>query len=252
MLNEVLSRLINRLQRDARGLSANERFKRETARRLAWGTGAAVVLLIVIALLGPSRDAVRRRFEPVSGAEGPLRVMPELSIDPGRDPRHQEPARFRNLWRPPPEQQLVAPEPAGEPAPPPQPLPSPRPLTDAQIAADADLNLADAVEMRLPRQTSPCFVLERLVRPEYPADAGEIARRLPLVVVEVAFYVDETGVVSASYILNSTGGPAFDAVVLKAVAQWRYRPLRKPECPPLGFWIRLPVTFRSPYLPRGG
>jgi len=54
LLNEVLSKLINRLQRDARGLSANERFKRETARRLAWGTGAAVVLKFALGLPAPS------------------------------------------------------------------------------------------------------------------------------------------------------------------------------------------------------
>lgn len=229
------------------GASANARWKRAWARRLGSGSALALLLLALIAHFGPTRESVRRRFEFRPGAEGPLRVMPELSVEPGRDARFQEPESYRKLWRPPPEQQFAEPEPQGEPVSPPQPVPVKRPATDEQILADPDLHLADAVEMRLPQQTNPCFVLDRMVRPEYPLAADEAARRLPVVKVEVAFYVAETGEVTASYILNSTGGPVFDEVVLRAVNAWRFRPVAKPDCPPLGFWIRLPVSFRSPY-----
>jgi TonB family protein len=229
---------------------ANARYQHGERRRLAGGAVAGVVLLILIALFGPDRDEVRRHFEFIPGAAGPLRVMPELSIDQGRDPRHQEPEQFRNLWRPPPEQTFVPNETAGRPVAPPQPIPVPQPQPDAAIVADPDLSLADAVEMRLPQQTSRCFVLERMVRPEYPLGADAQARRLPVVTVEAAFYVNEMGIVAGSYVIQSTGGPLFDTVVLKAVNAWVFRPVADPTCPPLGFWIRLPVLFHSPYAPR--
>lgn len=224
---------------------ANERHKRAAARRLGLGLLGALALLVVIALLGPDAESIRRRFDFAHGAKGPLRVMPELSIEPGRDPRHQEPAQFRKLWRPPPEQQWQERQPDAQPVPPPQPLPSPRPLTDDELAQDADLDVLDAVEMHLPQQTSPCFVIDRLVRPRYPRAAGSAVDRAMVVHVEVAFYVDPTGTVTASYVLNSDGDPAFAEIALKAVNQWRYRPLQENGCPPLGFWVRLPITFRN-------
>ncbi len=230
--------------------NANARFRRSRRRRLAVGAVAGVVLLILIALFGPDRDATRRHFEFIPGAAGQLKLMPELSIDQGRDTRHQEPEQFRNLWRPPPEQTFVPDDAAGRPVAPAQPVPAPQPQPDAAIVADPDLSLANAVEMRLPQQTSRCFVLERMVRPEYPVGADAQARRLPVVTVEAAFYVDELGRVTASYVIRSTGGPLFDAVVLKAVNAWVFRPVADPTCPPLGFWIRLPVLFHSPYAPR--
>lgn len=229
---------------------AGARYRQAGRRRLLVGAVAGVVLLILIALLGPDRDAVRRHFEFVPGAAGPLRLMPELSIDRGRDARNQEPQQFRNLWHPPPEQAPVPEARTGPPVAPPQPLPTPQPPTDAAIVSDPDLSLADAVELRLPQQTSRCFVLERMVRPEYPIGADAAARRLPVVTVEAAFYVDETGRVTASYVISSTGGPVFDEVVLKAVNAWVFRPVEDPTCPPLGFWIRLPVLFHSPYVPQ--
>lgn len=229
---------------------ANARYRHGGRRRLAVGAVAGVLLLILIALFGPDRDEVRRHFEFSPGAAGPLKLMPELSIDQGRDPRYQEPEQFRNLWRPPPEQTFVPNETAGRPVAPPQPIPAPQPQPDAAIVADPDLSLADAVEMRLPQQTSRCFVLERMVRPEYPVGADAEARRLSVITVEAAFYVNELGRVTASYVIQSTGGPQFDAVVLKAVNAWVFRPVADPTCPPLGFWIRLPVLFHSPYAPR--
>lgn len=229
---------------------ANSRYRHAGGRRLAVGAVAGVMLLILIALLGPDRDAVRRHFEFIPGAAGPLQVMPELSIEEGRDPRHQEPEQFRNLWRPPPEQMVVPDEPTGRPVALPQPIPAPQSQPDAAIVADPDLSLANAVEMRLPQQTSRCFVLERMVRPEYPVGVDAQARRLGVVTVDAAFFVNELGRVTGSYVIQSTGGPLFDAVVLKAVNAWVFRPVADPTCPPLGFWIRLPVLFHSPYAPR--
>jgi TonB family protein len=54
------------------------------------------------------------------------------------------------------------------------------------------------------------------------------------------------GKVTASYILRSEGGLPFEQAVLAAVDQWLFEPVTGPECEPLGFWVRLPVTFRNP------
>ena len=103
--------------------------------------------------------------------------------------------------------------------------------------------------MRLPSQTNPWFRLVRMVRPLYPHDARPEDLRVPRIVVEVAFFVDPTGRVTASYIMNSNGGPAFDRVVLKAVAEWLYEPVDLPDIGPLdGFWNVLTVVFRNPGL----
>ena len=66
-------------------------------------------------------------------------------------------------------------------------------------------------------------------------------------IVEVAFFVSERGQVTHSYILNSTGGPIFNDVVLKAVNQWLYQPVWHNGLPPQGFWNRLTIRFKSPY-----
>ena len=34
--------------------------------------------------------------------------------------------------------------------------------------------------------------------------------------------------------------------MLDAVNQWRFEPVTDPSCQKLGFWVRLPVVFRSP------
>ncbi|MHB8078665.1 MAG: energy transducer TonB family protein, partial [Candidatus Krumholzibacteriia bacterium] len=94
---------------------------------------------------------------------------------------------------------------------------------------------------------NPCFVLARMARPEYPAGVSEAERRRARITVEAAFYVGLEGNVSASYILKSEGGPAFDRAVLQAVNSWKFTPVHDPACPPLGFWIRLPIVFHSPY-----
>jgi TonB family protein len=84
-------------------------------------------------------------------------------------------------------------------------------------------------------------------RPQPPRGATEEARRRPVITVEVAFFVNEEGRVTHSYILSSTGGPSFNEVVLKAVNQWLYKPVAREGRPPQGFWNRLTIRFKSPY-----
>jgi TonB family protein len=228
--------------------TAQEEFKGQGRRRLAWSTLAALVGLLMLALIGPSRESIRQRFE-FSGAEGPLRLMPELSIEKGEAARYQDPEYFKQ--NPPPPNVEVVPDNPVDIAEQEKPLPRDGPPVEsdeyADALADPDLNVLNAVEMNLPQQTNPWFVLLSMVRPQYPSGATETERRIPVIVVEVAFYVNEEGKVTHSYILSSTGGQTFNEVVLRAVNQWLYKPISKDGRAPEGFWNRLTIRFRSPY-----
>jgi TonB family protein len=246
--------------RDARQLPVTgdlHPLKREAARWLGWGAGASLALGLALgttwgwwsrvdeAVSGHEVRIVREEYKFHPGAYGPLRVERELSIEDGNDARNQLASRAREEPHPPPAHEPLPAAAIGELVPL-QP-PARGPFTDAREGEDPDLDLTDAVEMHMPAQLNPCFVLERLVRPEYPLEADAQARCLGQITVEAAFYVDESGLVTGAYVLRSSGLPLFDNVVLRAVSQWRFKPVSDPQCPPLGFWVRLPVLFRSPH-----
>jgi len=75
--------------------ATEEAFKNKRTMRFLSAGAIALVLLIVVALFGPSREEVKRRFENY-GAEGPLEIMPDISIDDGSDPIAQLPEAFLN------------------------------------------------------------------------------------------------------------------------------------------------------------
>ena len=197
----------------------------------------------------PHREIEVKPFKFAPGLYGPLRVMPALSIENGTDDREQKARRASNVKRPAPARPAPPPAERGEIVTP-SLTPVPHPSADAPLSEEPELSYFDAVEMHLPSQMNPCFVLERLARPVYPTGVDEQARRTPQFTVEAAFYVGEEGSVTGAYIVKSDGPPPFDAAVLAAVNAWRFQPVKDPNCPPLGFWIRLPVVFRSPYVHR--
>lgn len=222
-----------------------ERFRRGNRKRIVYSVVGALIVLALVVLLGPSGTDVRRRWE-FSGKEGPLRLMPELSIDDGGDAVHQDAAAAGSPPAAAPNYESVSPE-AEQKAPPPSPPATADRTAETDPESDPELDAVDAVEMRLPAQTNPWFRLIRMVRPRYPADASAADMRQPQVIVEVAFYVDPSGKVAGSYIMSNTGGDAFARVVLKAVDQWLYRPVILPDGEaPQGFWNRLTIFFRTP------
>ena len=202
-------------------------------------------------ILGPKREEVKDRFE-FPGAEGPLKIMPEISITPGEDAIEQMPRYFRETPPPPAvEIQPDEPDPEAIEAMPFLDEPQPPSETESDVAvADPDLEQVNLVEFSLPQQTNPDFVLIRMIRPHYPSQASEEQRRTPLINVEAAIYIAESGEVTASMILSSNGGPVFDEVVLKAVNQWLYKPIIKDGRPPEGRWQTLTWRFWSPYIRR--
>lgn len=198
-----------------------------------------------------------RAFRP--GLRGPVAVVGELALRSGTDADTREGRPPIAGPTPQPGRRPAAGEAAAPPAAPgatadglPEPVAAAGQQTGTGVAPTGPggpvgaAGSPGAVEMIAPAQFSPCFVLKALVRPDYPADAPVAARQLTTVTVEAAFFVDPQGVVSASYILRSEGGPPFDQAVLDAVNQWRFEPVTDPSCEKLGFWVRLPVVFRSP------
>lgn len=217
-------------------------------RRYAGAVVGALIVLALLVLFGPDRERIRKRWE-FTGAPGPLKILPQISIDDGQDPAHQDAARLSELAAPPVPEYVVEPDERGE-RPVPVVAPPAPPSPQVSVEAEPD-DLSDTVELNLPTPTNPCFHLLRQVYPRYPADASPADRLAPVLTVKVAFFVGASGAVQGSYVLESDASPTFAAVVLKAVDRWLYDPDFAACADPAGFWNILTVTFRNPQTPRG-
>ena len=210
---------------------------------LASLAGALLVILLFV-LFGPSKEDVERRWD-FAGREGPVHVLPEISIDDGAQDRHQE-QQDRTLATPEPAPHYEVEEPLVEDA---EPVPKESvEVADVEALEDdrvqVELDDFDVVEMNLPSPTNPCFHLERQVYPRYPAEASP-EERLRRITVQAAFFVGPEGKVTGSYVIDSDGSGAFDTMVLQAVDMWLYSPDFTECSDPAGFWNVLTVTFES-------
>jgi TonB family protein len=207
----------------------------------------AVIALIVLALFGPEREEIRKRFE-VYGAEGEIKLMPEISIDEGQDRVHQLPESFREA--PPPNYQVEPDDPSPD-----AEREVPKAVTEALVTAedesefdvvDAETGEQDQVELTLPQQTSRDFRILELVRPVYPVGASASERRIPSVRVDAAIFVGTDGKVQAAMVTGGSGGPIFEEEVLRAVRQWLFEWIIDPP-PSVGRWIEMSWRFKSPF-----
>ncbi|MFO7654776.1 MAG: hypothetical protein R6X25_13310 [Candidatus Krumholzibacteriia bacterium] len=226
---------------------AQQAFKDRAWPRYAAATGVALLLLTLLVMLGPDQESVRSRFE-VYGAEGELRIMPDISIDEGRDAVHQERRRAREETPPAYE---VVPDRVWEQA----EREVPRVETrrdrpqESEVVAEAHDAAADdreQVELLLPQQTSPDYRIVKLVRPTYPVGATEAQQRIPRIRMVASLFVGPDGQVQAAMITQDEGGPVFEAELLRALRQWEFEWIVDPP-PTLGRWITVPCNFKGPY-----
>ena len=228
-------------------------FKKGGRRRMLGAvvlTGVALVLLVV---LGPDRDSVKKRFE-YYGAPGELTIMPEIAIEDGSDEIRQLP---KSLQAPPPPSRIeIEPEPEDDNAE--NPRPKDGPVIDSQPVdlpsleptPDADTFDRNQVELALPQQSNPDWYILHHVLPDYPFAAPEAEQRIPVIQVRAAIFVDAGGNVSEAMIQSANAGSAFTNEVLEAIRKWKFGWRVDPQA---GRWIELTFNFNSPYgiLPAG-
>jgi TonB family protein len=191
--------------------------------------GLAVVILILIAVLGPDEERLQQLLFH-TGVEGELRILPEIQIIQEEDPVSQEAKQamagatqgldVEVVDRP--EQETPSENPT--PAPPPRGQPDPTLPFDDQprVGAVGADEVVDQVRMVRPTQRSNDFILVKLVRPQYPPGISPALRRRTFQ-VDVAVYVEADGKVSGAYVTKGEGGRAFEEAALSAVRQWEYR-----------------------------
>jgi protein TonB len=203
-----------------------------------------MVVLLLIILIDPGGRELARRFTPY-GAEGPLRIMPEISIDEGADEVYQKAKQAPRESAPIYEFEPETISPRATQAVPMQPV---EPQPEVNVAAEVAEDGVGEVELLLPRSTADqAFIITNMVRPLYPIDAREDERRRPEILVRSAVFLDATGAITAAMITHSEGSAAFDEVVLAAVRQWRFEPVIRDGVPPAPRWLEIPWRFKSPY-----
>lgn len=230
--------------------AAQDAFRRRGGRRLLWSAAAALLLLGLLIVLGPDHRDVERRFR-FYGAPGVLRIMPEISIEDGKDRVHQLP---KSLQVPPPPAAI---EILKEDVDPHGTVPVPKETDDRnvqdqdEVQPDPDAERADRaqVELSLPSQTNPDWYILHMVRPEYPLDAPEAERRQPLIFVNVAIFVGPSGDVAERMVQATNGSRVFAEEVLAALVDWKFGWRVNPG---YGRWIEMTWNFHSPYFAQAG
>ncbi len=224
-------------------------------KRLLLALPAALALLGLLVLLGPSAEEVERKFTPY-GAQGPLRIMPEIAIEDGADPVARQAARQST---PPP----AAPEYQAEPDQPspdaqevmPEPSEEAAEVTDVGVSEEAPQDVVQttesegdaAVDMVLPRQSADSdFIIRKLVRPLYPAGLSLEQQRQPVVTVTVGVFLTSEAHVQAVMIQSNDGPPAFEEAVLTAMDRWEFAPRLRDGVPPAPRWLLITWRFSSP------
>ena len=219
---------------------------RSGRKRMIWAGVVTLIGLALLILLGPDEKEIKERFE-YYGAPGELKIMPEISIDDGQQKVHQIPSSLQ-VQPPPSDFEIEKEEPTekGTVEVPPENIREPNEVETVREYPrdDAELSSDQQVEMARPMQTNPDYFILNLVRPQYPLDASEAERRIPLIIVTVAIHVGPDGLVSDAWITRNTGGPLFGEECLKAVRQWKFGWRIDP-----GVGRQFPITwrFKSPY-----
>ncbi|OQX85991.1 MAG: hypothetical protein B6D63_01040 [Candidatus Latescibacteria bacterium 4484_7] len=87
------------------------------------------------------------------------------------------------------------------------------------------------------------YVILKMVKPAYPADALEMGME-GYVLVEV--YVDKNGKVGGAWVRSSYGPISFEKSALDAVKQFVFDPIKE-NGKPISFWVSFLIRFRLRY-----
>ncbi|RKZ16391.1 hypothetical protein DRQ50_06165 [bacterium] len=219
-------------------------FRRGGGRRLLAAAAVAVAGLVLLVLLGPDEETVKKHFE-FYGANDEIRIMPEVSIEDGQDDMRQLP---QSLQRPPPPAEIeVEPEDLSDMADETVPVPVESISEDSQpvpVVEPAELEESERVELALPMQSNPDWYILREERPTYPLEVSESERRTPIIFVRAAIFVGIDGLVKERMVLATNGSAAYGDAVLDALADWKFGWRVDPGA---GRWIEMTWNFRSPY-----
>lgn len=227
---------------------AQAAFRRGNTRRLLGAAVAAVAGLVILVLLGPDQAEVKKRFE-YYGTPDELRIMPEISIEEGRDHTRQLP---QSLQAPPPPAEIeVEPEETVDEAE--EVLPDPveaedREVQPVPVVDPAQIAENPQVQLSMPRQSNPDWYILREERPAYPLEVSESERRTPVIFVRAAIFVGTDGKVKERMLLGTNGSAAYGDAVLDALENWLFGWRVDPGS---GRWIEMTWNFRSPYFTPG-
>lgn len=223
----------------------NTRHTDRYGRRLALMAGAALLVFVLAALLGPKGDPDREWYEH-TGVRGEIQILDALSISRDSDPvdrqsipEIEDATRGVDLVL---TEKIVQPDPL-------EPLPKEDERGDygenmrrVEEREAKKLVGENPVELHGRSQQSLAFILLFLVNPEYPEGIAASIRELEIVVA-THLYVDENGVVAHAYVSRNDGGPAFERAALDAVIQWIYEPVLV-DGVATGFWDTIYFVFR--------
>ena len=213
---------------------------------MLWAGVVAVVALVLLVLLGPTEQAIKKRFE-YYGAPGELKIMPEISIEEGQQKVHQIP-RSLQVEPPPTNIEIEKEDPSKEGTeliPPVNLLDPDEVYRASEFPRDnEEMSEDQQVEMAMPMQSNPDWFILTLIRPEYPLGASETERRTPTIIVKVAIFVGPDGLVTDAMVLSNDGGRLFEEETIKAVKQWKVGWRVNPGS---GRWYNITWRFKSPY-----
>jgi len=220
--------------------------RKSLRRRLLWGVIFSILALFLFILLGPDAQSVKERFE-YYGVKGELSIMPEISIEDGQDNIHQLPKTL--MTPPPPARMEIEPEELSENGTELVPEATTEPISETindtpRPDPDAEETAAELVELNLPQQSNPDWYIIKYPKPEYPLNVSEEERRLPIIFVNVAFFVGPDGKVTDAMIQGTNGSAPYADAVIESVLLWEFG-WRVP--PGAGRWYHTIINFKSPY-----
>ena len=210
-------------------------------RNLAAAILASLTLHGALFLSIPTKGGWARRSASHIGFEGPTEILPEINPLQAITEEQERTAAARTLAGAVVDARIeILPDPdAAGPAP---PAVSPG-LRGRDAEAVPVLELTESWNLRNagePTSRSNEFIIESMVRPEYPSIAIELGIEA---LVRVEAQIDRQGRVVSARVLNADVDELFVDGTLQAMRRWRFRPYRI-DGRPVEFTVLVPFRYR--------